>query len=278
MVYWTKTKGGSFMGQRNAGPLLSRLGGLLCGLVCLLSLPGCLRPQTPPPSVPPATTPPPPYEGVTFTYDDRGFLTSDDIACVPGIDVSYYQGAIDWPAVKAAGVEFAMIRLGYRSYRDGLLHTDPRAEENLRGAKAAGLQIGAYFFSQATSASQALEEAHYALEILGETELDLPLAFDWEYVSEDVPSAQITGPALEQCVRRFCDTVEQAGYESMIYFNMDLAKTRLELDDLQEYPFWLAWYADQLNFSHKIRLWQYSDKGRVPGIEGNVDLNLYFPA
>lgn len=266
------------MGHRNAGPLLSRLGGLLCGLVCLLSLPGCLRSQTPPPSVPPATTPPPPYEGVTFTYDDRGFLTSDDIPCVPGIDVSYYQGNIDWPAVKAAGVEFAMIRLGYRSYKDGLLHTDPRAQENLRNAKAAGLQIGAYFFSQATSASQALEEAHYALEILGETELDLPLAFDWEYVSEDVPSAQVTGPVLEQCVRSFCDTVEQAGYESMIYFNLDLAKTRLELDDLQDYPFWLAWYADQLTFSHKIRLWQYSDKGRVPGIEGNVDLNLYFPA
>lgn len=256
--------------------------GLLCGLLCLLSLPGCLKSQLPPPSVPPTQAtnlpPPPPYEGVGFTYGPQGFLTSDDIACVPGIDVSYYQGKIDWPQVKAAGVEFVMIRLGYRSYRDGLLHTDPRAQENLRSAKAAGLKIGAYFFSQATSADQAREEAQYALEILGETKLDLPLAYDWEYISEDVPSAQVTGPVLEQCVRSFCDTVAQAGYENMIYFNQDLAKTRLDLDNLQEYPFWLAMYQDQLTFSREVRLWQYSDKGRVPGIEGNVDLNLYFPA
>lgn len=266
--------------KRNLKWLLPLLVGLLSCLLCLL----CLLPLLPhlKPSAPIQTTapapPPPPYENIRFTYDDRGFLTSDDIACVPGIDVSYYQGAIDWAAVKAAGVEFAMIRLGYRSYRDGLLHTDPRAQENLRGAKAAGLKIGAYFFSQATSAAQAREEAQYALEILGDTALDLPLAYDWEYVNEDAPSAQVTGPVLEQCVRSFCDAVTQAGYESMLYFNQDLAKTRLDLDNLQQYPFWLAWYADQLTFSHEIRLWQYSDKGRVPGIEGNVDLNLYFPA
>lgn len=267
------------MGQINARPLLSRLGGLLCGLVCLLSLSGCLKPTVSPPHQTTAPTPPPPpYEGVTFTYNERGFLTSEDIPCIPGIDVSYYQGAIDWAQVKAAGVEFVMIRLGYRSYKDGLLHADPRAEENLQGAKEAGLKIGAYFFSQATSPAQAQEEAQYALEILGETKLDLPLAYDWEYINENVPSAQVTGPVLEQCVRSFCDTVAQAGYETMIYFNQDLAKTRLDLDKLQEFPFWLAMYQDQLTFSRKIRLWQYSDKGRVPGIKGNVDLNLYFPS
>ena len=255
--------------------LLIGLSALLLVLVSLLPLLPHLKPQAPPPTQ--ATVPPPSYENIRFTYDDRGFLTSEYIACIPGIDVSYHQGQINWETVKAAGVEFAMIRLGYRSYKDGLLHTDPRAEENLRGAKAAGLKIGAYFFSQATSPAQAEEEAQYALSILGDTKLDLPLAFDWEYVNDDVPSAQVTEEVLEQCVRSFCDTVKQAGHESMVYFNQDLAKTRLDLEQVEEYPFWLAMYSDTLTFSHEIQLWQYSDNGRVPGIEGNVDLNLYFP-
>ena len=267
------------MARNRTRYLSACLAGLSATLLCLLSLTGCLRPQPSPPTTAPTEPAAPtlPYDGLQFTYNEQGFLTGEDIPCIPGIDVSSFQGKIDWTAVKAAGVEFAMIRLGYRSYKDGLLHTDPRAEENLRGAKAAGLQIGAYFFSQATFADQAQEEAQYALSILGDTALDLPLAFDWEYVNGDAPSAQVTPAVLEQCVRRFCDTVEAAGYESMIYFNQDLAKTRLDLDALKEYPFWLARYEDTLTFSHALRLWQYSDQGQVPGIEGNVDLDLYFP-
>lgn len=211
-----------------------------------------------------------------FAYDDNGFLTCLTAPSIPGIDVSHHQGYIDWPQVKAAGVEFAMIRLGYRGYEDGKLHIDEQVIHNLAGARAAGIKIGAYFFSQATSEAEAQEEAQFALEILGATTLDHPLVFDWEYISDSARTASVDSETLMACVRTFCNTVEDAGFEPTVYFNQDLARTRLDLSKL-DCPFWLAMYTDRLQYDYPVRFWQYTDSGTVPGIEGNVDLDLYFP-
>lgn len=195
----------------------------------------------------------------------------------PGIDVSYHQGNIDWQAVADSGVEFAIIRLGYRGYDDGALHIDPNAAVNLTEARAAGLKLGAYFFSQAVTEEEAREEAALALQVLDGMELELPIAYDWEYVDPDKRTGDMTPKMLTACVRAFCGEIEAAGYESMIYFNQDLSRKLLEEEELEQYPFWLAMYDEELRFSYPVTFWQYSDEGTVPGITEKVDLNWYFP-
>lgn len=250
---------------------LSAVLGVMVCVALLLTAWNSPEKPTEPPKPPRPTT-----SNDEFAYDDNGFLTCLTATSIPGIDVSHHQGDIDWPAVKAAGVEFAIIRLGYRGYKDGKLHIDEQVVQNLSGARAAGLKIGAYFFSQATSVAEAEEEARFALEILGKTPLDYPMVFDWEYINETARTAKVDGDTLMACVRAFCHTVEQAGLEPMVYFNQDLARTKLDLDSL-DCPFWLAMYADGLKYPYDVRFWQYTDSGTIPGIEGNVDFDLYFP-
>lgn len=220
---------------------------------------------------------PSPYGQGDFAFNKNGYLTCLAGNSIPGIDVSYHQGSIDWTAVKASGVEFAMIRIGYRGYDSGTLHVDELAEQNLAAAKAAGLKVGAYFFSQAVTMEEAVEEARFALKLLAGRELDLPLAYDWEYVSETARTGNVATQTLMDCIRAFCGEVERAGYESLVYFNQDLFYNKLDLTQLPGDALWLAMYKDQMAFPYKVRFWQYSDEGTVPGIEGNVDLNLYFP-
>lgn len=194
---------------------------------------------------------------------------------VAGIDVSSHQGPIDWAQVAESGVEFAMIRLGYRGYDTGTLHIDRRAAENLAGAREAGLKIGAYFFSQALNPEEARQEAALALEVLDGLTLDLPLVYDWEFVTESARTGQMTKPVLTECVHAFCGAVERAGYAPMIYFNRELSRTLLDLSEMRRYPFWMAVYSGEPEM--EVSMWQYTDQGRVPGIEEAVDLNWYYP-
>ena len=218
-----------------------------------------------------------PYGAGDFAYDENGYLTCLAGKSLPGIDVSSHQGQIDWTAVKESGIEFAIIRLGYRGYHTGTIHADETALQNLAGAKAAGLKVGAYFFSQAVNTAEAVEEARFALQMLGGMALDLPLVYDWEYVSESARTGSMDPQTLMDCIHSFCGEIERQGYEPMVYFNQDLALNMLELEQLSRYPFWLAMYSDQMTYPYEVRFWQYSDEGTVPGIEGNVDLDLYFP-
>lgn len=218
-----------------------------------------------------------PYKAGDFGYDENGYITCLTGESIPGIDVSSHQGQIDWEAVKESGIQFAVIRLGYRGYNSGTIHADETARENLAGARAAGLKIGAYFFSQAVNTQEAKEEARFALQMLDGLRLDLPLVYDWEYVSESARTGAVDSETLMACIHAFCGEVEKSGYQSMVYFNQDLSKTLLDLEALSGYPFWLAMYSDQMTFPYKVCFWQYSDEGSVPGIEGNVDLDLYFP-
>ena len=222
---------------------------------------------------PKETLPPNLYGPGDFSYDENGFLTCSAGESVLGIDVSHHQQEIDWEQVRAAGVEFVMVRLGNRGYVTGALAVDRRVTENLEGARAAGLKVGAYFYSQAISAEEAREEAELALEILNGFRLDLPLAYDWE---QETRTAEVNPRTLTDCTLEFCRVVEAAGYEAMIYFNSYQAVELLNLEELTQYPWWLAMYDTAQEFPYRMDMWQYTRTGSVPGITGNVDVNLLF--
>ena len=249
---------------------------LLTGILLLFLLPPKPQPEL---ATTAATLPPPlgnVFTPMDFAYDGP-YLTCLSAESVLGIDVSTHQKEIDWQQVRQAGITFVMIRAGYRGSEQGRLFADEWAQRNYEGAKAAGLQVGAYFFSQAISPEEAVEEAHYAMQIIESWQLDMPLVYDWEYISEDSRTAQVDARLLTDCTKAFCDTVTQAGYETMVYFNPTQSRKQMYLEELTDYGFWLAMYSEEMTYEYKVDMWQYTCQGAVPGIEGPVDINLYFP-
>lgn len=218
----------------------------------------------------PQTMPQSPYSPTDFT-EEGGYLSCLGTESMVGIDVSHHQQQVDWQQVADAGIRFVMVRLGYRGISDGTLHADTYVQENLTGARDAGLLVGAYFYSQATTAEEAEQEARFALEILGDFSLDLPLAYDWEIESRTEP---VDVSTATQCAITFCGIVEAAGQEAMIYFNSYQAAQRLDLLQLTAYPWWLAMYDPQGEFPCRFDMWQYTSAGAVPGIRGDVDINV----
>lgn len=219
-----------------------------------------------------------PYGPEDFRVEENGYITCLTGESRHGIDVSEWQGDIDWQQVKDAGIEFAIIRLGYRRSETGELSTDEKALTNLQGAAEAGIPTGAYFFSQAISTKEALEEAEYALSLLEGYTLTYPLIYDWEYLGKEARTADVDARTLTDCIKTFCSRVEEAGFQSMIYFNPHFHENEvLYLEELTDYHFWLAMYDTQMDYPYQIDMWQYSCTGTVPGITGEVDLNLYLP-
>lgn len=227
-----------------------------------------------------AALPPPdpnPYIAEDFLVDGNGYITCTAAKTAMGIDVSGFQGEIDWQQVKEAGVEFAMIRVGGRGWGEsGNLYADNRARSYYEGAKAAGIRVGVYFFSQATSVAEAIEEAMYTLYLIAGWELDMPVVYDWEWVNSEARTAKVTRSMLMDCTVAFCEVIKAAGYEPMIYFNQNQGKNLLHLEQLKEYKWWLAMYTDALTYPYQVECWQYSRSGKVPGIATDVDLNLWF--
>ena len=216
-----------------------------------------------------------PYAPSDFAILD-GYVTCTAGPTRRGIDVSEHQGEIDWEAVRAAGFDFAFIRIGYRGYTVGTIRPDDRARENLAGAKAAGLDVGVYFYAQAVSPEEASEEARWCLDFLNGESLDLPVVYDWEWVDASARTGAMDKATLTECVLVFCEAIENGGYESMIYFNNHISQDLLDLQALQDYPFWLAQYRDQMDYPYQVDLWQYTEEGTVPGIKGDVDIDLMF--
>ena len=241
---------------------------VLCLCLLMLLLSACAKPA-------PYAPPPSPYGPEDFSYE-QGFATCTKANAVVGIDVSSHQGRVDWQAVAAAGVEFAYVRIGYRGYDSGQLNTDAQCLQNLREAREAGIAVGGYFFSQAICVEEAKAEAAYALEVLQGFSLDLPLVFDWEYVDATARTAQVDRRTLTDCTLAFCQAVEEAGYQPMVYCNTDQVKNRLFMQELEGYPWWVAKYDPNQSFPCRADVWQYSDKGVLPGISEKVDLNLMF--
>ena len=196
-----------------------------------------------------------------------------------GIDVSSHQEVIDWEQVAASGVQFAMIRAGYRGYTAGTLNKDRYFVDNIEGALDAGLDVGVYFFSQAVTVAEAIEEAEYLMELVApyQDDISYPLVFDWE--RQSVSSSRTKDTSEEMvvaCAVAFCETVKAAGYIPMFYASPSKAYT-LDMGYLSDYPFWLAHYTrDQAPSSYRYTfdMWQYSSSWRVPGIDGDVDVNI----
>ena len=233
-------------------------------------------PETEPenPTIPPDRNP---YDRYDFQYDRHNYLKLQNLTSYAGIDVSAFQGKIDWKKVKASGIDFAMIRLGYRGYESGKLVEDEYAKANLKGAAEAGLRVGAYFFSQALNIKETDQEIQFMLGVLGDTKLDMPIVLDWEIPANTARTRNMDRQTLTDIQRHFCGQMRDQGYQPMIYFNWHQSEHLYVLHDLEEYPFWLALYQDRMTYPWKIEMWQYTDQGRVPGIHGNVDLNVYMP-
>lgn len=215
------------------------------------------------------------YDPNDFVLDDNGFMTCLTQDYSIGIDVSSHQGQIDWQQVKEAGVEFVFIRVGRRGTTEGQIYADELAHQNYEGAKEAGLKIGAYFFSQAVTIKEAEEEAWFVLKEIADWELDMPVVFDWEWGGEGSRTTNLSPSMLTQCNLSFCQIIYNAGFEPMVYFNKHQGLEQMDLDTLKWYGFWLAMYDSEMLFPYKVDCWQYTQTGTVPGIEGNVDLNIY---
>lgn len=210
----------------------------------------------------------------------NGLRGYQDSRASMGIDVSEFQREIDWSAVGASEVEFVMIRLGYRGTTKGQLFLDENFEYNYQGATDAGLSVGVYFFSQATSEEEAREEAQFVLDTLNGRELQYPIAFDWELpVGEGPFRVQgVTGAQAARYGAVFCEEIKAGGYRPVVYSNKYSAYTFFDLDQWKDYDLWYAEYQEQPSLYYNYRMWQYSDEGTVPGISGGVDLNICFRA
>lgn len=195
-----------------------------------------------------------------------------------GIDVSSYQGAIDWEKVAADGVEFAFIRAAYRGYETGRIVEDSRFRRNYEAAEAAGIELGVYFFSQAITEEEGIEEAEFLLSLLEECgfEPTLPIVFDWEFPTDEDPARtdDLTGEEQTACARAFCDRIREAGYETAYYATINTALFRYDMAELADIPLWLAEYSEKTNFPYAYQIWQYSSYGVVDGIEAFTDLNI----
>ena len=222
------------------------------------------------------TLPPNSFSPEDFSLDSQGYVTCSAAKTRLGIDVSEHQGKIDWQAVADAGIQYVYIRVGYRGYDQGGVYEDDRAQENYEGAVAAGLQVGVYFYSQAISPEEAREEAQFTAKIIKKWDLSYPVVYDWEWVSSDARTGSMTGEAVTACTQAFCREMEKQGYDAAFYFNQDLAENTFVLEKLTDYDFWLAQYENALTFPYRVKMWQFTASGSVPGISGNVDLNLYF--
>ena len=219
------------------------------------------------------------FTGTTYTHNSR----FDDRILMHGVDVSTYQNGIDWNKAKAAGVDFAIIRIGFRGYGEaGRMQPDDWFVRNIEAAKAAGVMVGVYFFSQALNTFEARAEAKYTLDLLGDYELDLPIFMDYEF--SPVSSGRFTSGTITKIqatanVRAFCDFIQLSGYQAGLYANLNFLNKTVDGEVLgQEYPIWVAQYYNTCNYDYEYDYWQYSSGGNVNGIGGRADVNfLYLP-
>lgn len=230
------------------------------------------------PSVEPVVEPEKnPYGRLDFQYDRNNYLYCLRQDSFPGVDVSAFQRDIDWQQVKDSGIRFAMLRLGYRGYESGKLVEDEYIQKNLEKTKEVGMPIGAYFFSQALTIKEVDEEIDFMLKVLGDYELHMPIVLDWEIPTEDARTAKMDARTLTALQEYFCKTMAEKGYTPMVYFNWHQSNTLLYLNELEAYPFWLALYSNRMTYPYHVEMWQYTASGRVPGIPGDVDINVYMP-
>lgn len=220
------------------------------------------------------------YANDNFKVDENGIVEYNGgiVTSKKGIDVSKFQGNIDWSKVKEDGVEYAFIRVGYRGYgSSGKLVTDETFEDNIKGATSNGVDVGVYFFSQAINEEEAIEEANYVLEAIKGYDVTYPVVIDIEEVTDsDARTADMTQEQWTKNCIAFCETIKAAGYTPMIYGNLKTFFIMLDMTQLEAYDKWFAYYDTPVYFPYEFTIWQYTDEGKVDGISVDVDLNVGF--
>ncbi|MCR5033760.1 MAG: glycoside hydrolase family 25 protein [Lachnospiraceae bacterium] len=222
------------------------------------------------------------YDPELFEFDEAGDLhyhsPEGEESYLRGIDVSKYQGKINWEKVKESGkVDFAILRAGLRGYTEGALLEDETFRANLEGATNAGIPVGLYFFTQATTNAEAVEEANYCLELIGDAKVEMPIYVDVEEVSKDNARTSIlTSGERTDFAITFMDTIEKAGYKTGIYGNLKSFMLMLDISRLEDYEKWFADYDLPIYFPYDYTMLQYSESGNVDGISEPVDMNIYF--
>ena len=211
-------------------------------------------------------------DGIRYYFNSKGALASR-----VGIDVSYYQGNIDWEKVKAAGVEFVFVRAGYRGYSNGRLVKDSCFDQNMRGALAAGLEVGVYFFSQAINVQEAQEEATFTYNLIKNYDVTFPVAFDAEYATSGRTGRadHLSASTRTLVVNAFCSQIKSYGYTPMLYAGIYFMRDELQMSLLSNYQLWIPRYNSTLGYDGEYKCWQYTSTGRVDGISGNVDMNVW---
>lgn len=218
-----------------------------------------------------------PYDWNNLKLNDKGLYEyTNGIATQSrvGVDVSEHQGAIDWSQVKDYGIQFAYIRVGYRTTDDGTIYKDNYFDSNFRDARAAGLDVGVYFYSQATTTDEAVEEADYVVSQLQNADLAYPIAFDLEPTDGATNRASnMTTDQYTLVMKAFTDEVNRLGYQATVYGNAsDLAN--YDLSSLSTYALWVASYGSIPQTNFDFTMWQYSNSGNLPGINTSVDMDL----
>ena len=214
---------------------------------------------------------------VSETPREVEYAVDGEPVSIKGIDVSTYQGDIDWEKVAASGVKFVFIRLGYRGYESGLLVKDDRFEDNIRGALQNGIAVGVYFVTQAISVEEAVEEAQFVMENIRPYNVTWPIVLDIEdAASATARTAELSQQARTDHAIAFCETVKESGYTPMLYCNIRWFIEKLDITRITDYDKWFAQYFRKPFFPYAFQVWQYSSTGRIDGIEGNVDYNISF--
>lgn len=221
------------------------------------------------------------YEVDNFFVDDaNNLMYYHDVNATRtsrvAVDVSAYQTNIDWEAVKAAGVDMAIIRAGYRGYGTGKIVTDDMFEAHIEGALEAGLDVGVYFFTQALNYNEGAEEALYTLSLIKDYDVKGPVIIDTEDMPADgARTAELDVDSRTDSIVAFCETVKAAGYEPMVYSNRNWFVQQLDMSRVGNYKLWLAHYSNQPNFPYLYTAWQYTSEGRLPGNNLDLDLNVW---
>ena len=190
-----------------------------------------------------------------------------------GIDVSYWQQNVDYKKVKKAGCEFVIIRLGVNTDNDKDISEDSFYKKNIENAKKAGLKVGVYIYSTAATEKQAKEHAKWTKKILNKEKLDFPVAFDFESWSS-FPKYNLSRYSVTKNYLAFDKEMKKSGYKTMLYSSMNYLDKVWMFNDT--YPVWLAHYTDQTTYEGKYIMWQMTDKGIIDGINGNVDIDIYY--
>ena len=210
-------------------------------------------------------------QGVKYTFNGDGSLNT---GTVMGIDISKHNGNIDWNAVKNSGVQYVILRCGYRGSASGVLVEDQKFKSNIQGATAAGLKVGIYFFSQAVNEVEAVEEASMTLSLIKKYRITYPVYIDVE--SANGRADGISKAARTSVINAFCQTIRNSGYTPGLYANKNWLTEKINTGALGGCKIWLAQYVAAPTYGGRYEMWQYSSRGSIAGIKGNVDLNISY--